>query len=48
MNIYVQISESLLSVFWGVYLEVEILDHINSVFSFQRNYRPVCHGGCAI
>ena len=39
MNIDVQLSESLLSVLWGINLEVGIIGlYGNSVFKFLRNF----------
>ena len=39
MNIEVQLSESLLSVLWGINLEVGIIGlYGNSVFKFLRNF----------
>ena len=44
LNMVVKDSlESLLSVLWGIYPGVELLDHDNSIFNFLRDYHAISH-----
>ena len=47
-EVYKLLFKSLLSVFLGIYLELELLDHMVILFNFSRNHHTIFHSYCII